>query len=447
MALCNFVEFVAVILAAAVLVSAVASAAGVDGPTERLEPSSLKWKDSIIVLVADPIKGYLNWLQPWFKEASRTQCNTQCILSDDKRFQRTADVILYHAPTHKTLNAPRQAGAVLGLNGIQPLNVFLSMEQPLYARFLANKVYLAKSFDLLLTYSLKSIYPGTEIPNMPITYYPLNILSPEAVMQAEKSFEEKTGYDSNVNVAAFVSNCKAAGADKRAMYLKELMVHIDVHSYGGCMKNREEPKMNDDPAWPAIAQRRARKVKVLSNYKFYLAFENSQVEDYVSEKVYESLFAGAVPIYRGAPGISNFMPGNHSFIDANRLTPVELANLIKSLVKDKTAYNEYFSYKKDAISENFQRIALESFTHPNAACRLCDYAMQRKKNQGVNPVDVHLLGSNATNPHLRYIRHTEPALHIRKGGRNSNSTNGGLTGMTNKLRESKGRGHPNPTLS
>lgn len=43
--------------------------------------------------------------------------------------------------------------------------------------------------------------------------------------------------------------------------------------------------MKVDPTWPSIAQRRARKVKVLSRYKFYLAFENAPVEDYVSEKV------------------------------------------------------------------------------------------------------------------------------------------------------------------
>lgn len=68
--------------------------------------------------------------------------------------------------------------------------------------------------------------------------------------------------------------------------------------------------MKADPNWPEVAQRRARyillcfteynflyvfislytalvrrKVKVLSRYKFYLAFENAPVSDYVSEKV------------------------------------------------------------------------------------------------------------------------------------------------------------------
>jgi negative regulator of replication initiation len=61
-----------------------------------------------------------------------------------------------------------------------------------------------------------------------------------------------------------------------------------VHSYGTCLHNREEPspqQIPDDPRWPAIAQRRARKIKVLSHYKFYLAFENAPIDDYVSEKV------------------------------------------------------------------------------------------------------------------------------------------------------------------
>ena len=52
--------------------------------------------------------------------------------------------------------------------------------------------------------------------------------------------------------------------------------------------------MKDDPTWPPIAQRRARKVKVLSRYKFYLAFENAPVEDYVSEKVLHQSFPACI---------------------------------------------------------------------------------------------------------------------------------------------------------
>ena len=63
---------------------------------------------------------------------------------------------------------------------------------------------------------------------------------------------------------------------------------------------------------------------MLSHYKFYLAFENLAVPDYVSEKVYEGLFAGSVPVYRGTTTIRKFMPSDDSFIDANNLTATQV---------------------------------------------------------------------------------------------------------------------------
>ncbi len=70
----------------------------------------------------------------------------------------------------------------------------VSMEQPKYAPVLTDLRYLSANMDLLITYSLSAVYPGTSVPNMPITYYPLNIVSPQAVMQPERPFREKTGY-------------------------------------------------------------------------------------------------------------------------------------------------------------------------------------------------------------------------------------------------------------
>ena len=58
-----------------------------------------------------------------------------------------------------------------------------------------------------------------------------------------------------------------------------------------------------------------RKMNVLRRYKFYLAFENSMVEDYVSEKMFEGLIAGSVPIYRGSQDIGQFLPSNMSVIN------------------------------------------------------------------------------------------------------------------------------------
>jgi len=90
----------------------------------------------------------------------------------------------------------------------------ISMEQPKYAHVLANLDYLRANVDLMVTYSLADVYPGTGVPNLPITYYPLNIVSPMAVMQPSRSFGEKTGYDTGelkclYYVQIFVGNCVA----------------------------------------------------------------------------------------------------------------------------------------------------------------------------------------------------------------------------------------------
>ena len=103
---------------------------------------------------------------------------------------KTANVLLYHAPSHMTINNLRAS-----VPNKKAIFAMISMEQPKYAPVLGNFNYLNSNIDLLLTYSLSDIYPGSKVANLPITYYPLNIVSPMAVMQPARAFKEKTGYN------------------------------------------------------------------------------------------------------------------------------------------------------------------------------------------------------------------------------------------------------------
>jgi hypothetical protein len=70
------------------------------------------------------------------------------------------------------------------------------------------------------------------------------------------------------------------------------MQHIAVDSYGKCLHNAE---------FPAHEERvfGSTKLPLFARYQFALALENSLAHDYVTEKFYQPLIAGAVPIYLG----------------------------------------------------------------------------------------------------------------------------------------------------
>lgn len=61
----------------------------------------------------------------------------------------------------------------------------------------------------------------------------------------------------------------------------------------------------------------ASKFEVLQNYEFCLCFENMKMNGYITEKIFDCLYAGTVPLYMGAPDILDYVPEN-VFIDCRK---------------------------------------------------------------------------------------------------------------------------------
>lgn len=59
------------------------------------------------------------------------------------------------------------------------------------------------------------------------------------------------------------------------------------------------------------------KYAVLSRYSFSLCFENMAMKGYVTEKLFDCLYAGTIPVYLGATDIENLMP-HEIYIDARK---------------------------------------------------------------------------------------------------------------------------------
>jgi hypothetical protein len=59
------------------------------------------------------------------------------------------------------------------------------------------------------------------------------------------------------------------------------------------------------------------KHKTLRNYKFALCIENTEFPGYITEKIFDCILCGTIPVYRGAPDIDNFIPPG-VFIDLRK---------------------------------------------------------------------------------------------------------------------------------
>ncbi|KAH9424878.1 Alpha-(1,3)-fucosyltransferase 7 [Dermatophagoides pteronyssinus] len=156
-------------------------------------------------------------------------------------------------------------------------------------------------------------------------------------------------------VAWFVSNCGAK--NKRLEYARELSRHIDVDIYGSCGEHKcPRSKANEC-------------LDMLNNdYKFYLAFENSNCRDYITEKFYLNGLGenrpdlNIIPIVMGAhPDDYRRSSPPNSYIHVDDFeSPKQLAKYLNQLDQNDDEYNHYFEWKQQGL-----------FINTYFWCRLC----------------------------------------------------------------------------
>ena len=150
----------------------------------------------------------------------------------------------------------------------------------------------------------------------------------------------------------------------REEYLAELMEHAVIDSYGRLYKNCS---MEEDKGWES-------KIALYSGYKFVIAFENSIQADYVTEKLYDPLLAGAVPIYFGAPNVDDYLPGDNCIIRADRFeSPKALAQYIERCYTDRKEYMKYHQWRSLPWKTTFlNKVAIQDDSPFVRLCRLLD---------------------------------------------------------------------------
>ncbi len=267
-----------------------------------------------------------------------------CEFTNDPSRVAEADAVIFHLPTCRNIWEARKYPGQLW--------VAWSQESDVNVRALRRPRFMSH-FELSATYRRDSDVWVSYLPTMP-----------------ERMLAPPPAKTEPAPAALFLSSTH--DRSQRNRYLHELMRRMRVDSYGRLVRNRqiEEPDLGHQT-----------KLAVIARYKFCLSFENSIAPDYVTEKFFEPLLAGTVPVYRGAPNIAAFAPGPKSYIDANDFRgPAELAAYLNHLAGDAKAYGEHLQWKQAGFSPAFR--ALLEANRLNALCRLCAIAQERMSTKG-----------------------------------------------------------------
>jgi len=178
-------------------------------------------------------------------------------------------------------------------------------------------------------------------------------------------------------VFAAISNCNAP---LRLEWLNELDKNgVAVHHYGGCQKNKK---------FPSGGSGHDKKLTTAATYPFTNAMENGKTPYYVTEKLIDAFVAGSIPIHMGVDDLRPFAPREKSVLNtADFANAIEMAKAIKTILSNKTAYDEYLEWKTGGTTREFRSTMDLSVVH--STCRLCIRVadMNRWKFNWVHDVD------------------------------------------------------------
>lgn len=117
------------------------------------------------------------------------------------------------------------------------------------------------------------------------------------------------------------------------------------------------------------------KVDTLKKYKYCICYENSSDEPgYITEKIFDCFHAGCVPVYYGAPNVTQYIPEN-CFIDFRKFDKnyEKLLEYLKSITENQ--YNEYLNNIRQYLkTAQAQRFSIAYMIHSTLRVMLPEYS-------------------------------------------------------------------------
>jgi hypothetical protein len=190
-----------------------------------------------------------------------------------------------------------------------------------------------------------------QLMDIPHPTYPITHVKALEYANVEPSFPFDQTPENYIGFV--VSNCEAK--NDRLVLINKLNKDAGAHSYGWCSNNIDIP---DELTGREKGSWQYKKQKLLAAYPFGLAAENSNCLGYITEKFYDVLASGSIPVYMGAPDIANFVPEG-SYINVKDFATYD--DLIHHM---KTVDRKSFYKWKDIVKKDITKFCKSCFASP-----------------------------------------------------------------------------------
>ncbi|XP_060591150.1 alpha-(1,3)-fucosyltransferase C-like [Ruditapes philippinarum] len=168
-----------------------------------------------------------------------------------------------------------------------------------------------------------------------------------------QTYESKRNYDlifqsKDKNALWIVSHCHVSS--ERRLYVNNMIKYgFDVDIYGGCSSDGLKISKNELDL-------------LIPRYKYFLAFENSICNDYISEKFFQNYNHSWIILVRGGADYHKLLPKETFINTADFLNVSSLVQYLIEVSNDREIYENYLRKKDRFISLRWPR---------NRNCEIC----------------------------------------------------------------------------
>lgn len=300
------------------------------------------------------IKQYTNKRIDPFQECSVSNCD---ITYKDAAI-KTADIVIIHLHRTRSLaELPPKRGRK------DQIWTFLTDESP-YHTFMGNSKLPSKNGKKITIADFNGIFNWSMSyridSDIPVPYG-------RTVVKKNRIHFQENPKRRDVLIAVMVSNCKTR--NNRFDYIKELQKYIQADIYGNCGTLKCPGHFSKD-------------CPLLDNYLFYLSFENSNCDGYITEKLWWNAFhKHSIPIVMGGSNknYKQLLPPN-SYINVEDFAgPASLAQFILRL-NETNEFQNYYKWKTD-----FEVLNEHGYFQSKAYhyCRICEAMNYNDKHEKV----------------------------------------------------------------